>query len=235
MVDVKDTIISLRAPDYFEFESKNSAGTNARWNDWLRRYKSWMVASGYGAMEAARKVEIFYVTVGPQVENVVLGLAKGSEDYDGIIKIADDFFQQSKDTTYETLQFRKMQQEQHETLDEFVVRLKHQAKSCEFKTDTENQVRLQVIAGARSKVLRRRILEENWDLENLLKKAKQADISAEHATKIESDGVGPQIKQEVCRLEIRAKTDSARPKERQNRWPKTKEGGAASAKCFKCG
>ena len=43
------------------------------------------------------------MTEGPQVENVVLGLSKGSEDYDGILKIADDFFELTKDTTYETL------------------------------------------------------------------------------------------------------------------------------------
>ena len=53
------------------------------------------------------------MTEGPQVENVVLGLSKGNEDYDGILKIADDFFELTKETTYETLKFRKMQQKQH--------------------------------------------------------------------------------------------------------------------------
>ena len=191
-----------------------------------------MLASGYDELKKERKIEIFYVTVGPQVENVVLGLSKGNEDYDGILKIADGFFELTKDTTYETLQFRKMQQEPHETLDEFVVRLKHQAKSCGFN-DTEAQVRLQVISGARSSTLRRRILEENWDLDSLLKKARQADVSAEHAVKIESECAGASrpvlIKQEVAKLEPRAIPY------KEGRRAKAQGDKRNEARCFKCG
>jgi TPP-dependent indolepyruvate ferredoxin oxidoreductase alpha subunit len=57
-----------------------------------------------------------------------------------------------------------MKQEDGETVDQFVVKLKNQAKNCSFGDSFAEQIRDQVIDKCRSSRLRKRLLEKSGEL-----------------------------------------------------------------------
>ena len=56
--------------------------------------------------------------------------------------------------------FRQLQQNASETVSQFASRLKRYAKDCDYGTDTDNQIRDEILQKCKSDYLRRKLLEE---------------------------------------------------------------------------
>ena len=75
--------------------------------------------------------------------------------------------------TYQNHVFRSMEQNDSETVAQYVTRLRQMVKDCDYGEQTENQIRDQVVQRCKSHVLRRKLLEkgEKSTLELLLSTA----------------------------------------------------------------
>ena len=76
----------------------------------------------------------------------------------------DAYFSPKANVPYERHVFRQMKQEDGETIDQFVIKLRHQAENCDFGDQHTEQIRDQVIDKCRSSKLRRKLLEKSDDL-----------------------------------------------------------------------
>ena len=84
--------------------------------------------------------------------------------------------------------FHQMLQEESETVDQFVMCLRRQAKNCMVGEQKEEQIRDQVIDKCRSRKLRRKLLEKGQELtlDQALLIARSSEAADIQAQKIES-------------------------------------------------
>ena len=61
---------------------------------------------------------------------------------------------------FERHQFPEMHQEEHKTIDQFVVPLKRKAESCDYGDQVNNQIRDQIISTCKSQELCPKLLEK---------------------------------------------------------------------------
>jgi hypothetical protein len=58
--------------------------------------------------------------------------SKTDDEYEIALKILDEYFSPKANVPYERHVFRQMKQEDGETVDQFVVKLRNQAKNCSY-------------------------------------------------------------------------------------------------------
>ena len=88
--------------------------------------------------------------------------------------------------TYARFQFRSITQEEGESTDTFVTRLRTQASRCNFHADDySNQIRDQIVFGCFSKKIRRKALAENYALDRLIQVARAEESARANAAEME--------------------------------------------------
>ena len=101
-------------------------------------------------------------------------------------------FKLSCNTSLANYKFRKLVQKESESFDLFVIRVKKECSSCNFKcasaacTVANTMVRDQIIFGTTNDDIRRVALHEEWDLETLIKKGRSLEAATSGAQKIKS-------------------------------------------------
>ena len=80
--------------------------------------------------------------------------------------------------TYARFQFRSICQEESDSIDTFITRLRTQASRCAFHADDiDSQIRDQIVFGCLSKKIRRKALAENLALERLIQIARAEETA----------------------------------------------------------
>ena len=99
------------------------------------------------------------------------------ETYATALQKLDDYFAPKKNADFEMFQFRQAVQQEGETVNQYVARLRKLAFTCEF-SDTDKELNAAVIQHCQSKQLRRCALrEDDLTLEKLLAKARALEVS----------------------------------------------------------
>lgn len=99
----------------------------------------------------------------------------------GIIKQRfSTYFTPKTNITYERYQFNRMSQEEGETFDEFLTKIKAQSAKCEFGTLHDSLLRDKIIIGIRSDTVREQLLA---DAESTLDRVTQKCRASEQASK----------------------------------------------------
>ena len=119
------------------------------------------------------------------------GAPAGEDDdaYTAALRTLDAYFTPQVNVPYERHIFRQMKQEEHETVDQFVVRLSNQAANCEFGATKNEQIRDQIIDKCKSTELRRKLLGKGQELTlaDTQKIARSLELSQTQAKQIEGD------------------------------------------------
>lgn len=126
---------------------------------------------GRGITAAARRKALLLHWAGMEVQEFFEtltdpGVPEGEDDYvyKATLRTLDAYFTQQVNVPYERHIFRQMKQEEHETVDQFVVRLSNQAANCEFRVTKNEQIRDQIIDKCKSTELRRKLLGKRQEL-----------------------------------------------------------------------
>ena len=116
--------------------------------------------------------------------------------------------------------FCQMRQEEGETIDQFVVKLKNQADNCGFGDDVTEQIRDQVIDKCKSLSLRKRMLERGQELK--LEEVQQIARAME-AVEIQAK-----------RMELPS-SDHVNYIQKKQRYGRNKDANCKDKGCFQCG
>ncbi len=131
------------------------ASLSNRWTGWLKRFERFVVAMDI--KDTTRKRSLLLYLAGSEVEKIFETIPDNGEekDYDVAAKKLTEYFSPKKNTMYEIHLFRKAQQRQGETIDQFYTRLCQLAKTCEF-ADEKHEIKIQLIERCSSARVRRK-------------------------------------------------------------------------------
>ena len=111
----------------------------------------------------------------------------GESDYDKAHEALTAKFTKKTNLAYEIHKFREAVQGPKETIDDYHVRLRVLAETCEF-ADIDREINTQISLKCRSKRLRRRAFRETLTLSALLDAARAEEISVSQADAVENEG-----------------------------------------------
>jgi hypothetical protein len=129
-----------------------------RWKTWKRRFETFLVA--VNVTDDKQKRALLLYQAGQDTQELFDTLTDTGEDYATAIGKLDAYFAPKKNVDFETFQFRQAAQEDGETVDQFVARLRKLAVTCEF-SDTDKELKAAIIQHCQSKHLRRYALRED--------------------------------------------------------------------------
>lgn len=149
------------------------------WQKWKRELERYFDACGISSQWEKRSQmlhlagpdlqEIFDHL--PGVEEVPL-VVRDPPYYDVAVRKLDEHFEPMRRRNYERHLFRQIEQKPDERFADFVLRLRIQAKRCEFdrfdKRETEDRLIEQIVETCRSKDLRRHILAKDMTLDEIV-------------------------------------------------------------------
>ena len=203
----------------------DSTSVGPRWRRWRKSFQFYV--DGRGITAAARRKALLLHCAGMEVQEIFEtltdpGVPEGEDDdvYKAALRTLDAYFTPQVNVPYERHIFRQMKQEEHETVDQFVVRLSNQAANCEFGATKNEQIRDQIIDKCKSTELRRKLLGKGQELTlaDTQKIARSLELSQTQAKQIEGD-VG---------ASVNAIKEDNKP-ERNGR------SDQKSLKCYRCG
>ncbi|KAK5637834.1 hypothetical protein RI129_000175 [Pyrocoelia pectoralis] len=88
-----------------------------------------------------------------------------------------DYFEPKINITFERFKFHKMAQQVNEKVEEFVGRLRVQAKRCEFQHLQNEVIRDQLVIGLLNEDVRKVLLAEDPQLEAAVSKARASELA----------------------------------------------------------
>ena len=121
------------------------------------------------AESANNKVQqraLFLYLAGEDVQEIfeILADTCAAADYAKAEKALNDYFISKVNSTYQNHVFRSMEQQDGETVAQFLTRLKQVVKVCDYGDQSHNQIRDQVVQRCKSHALRRKLLEKRENL-----------------------------------------------------------------------
>ncbi|XP_053606236.1 uncharacterized protein K02A2.6-like [Plodia interpunctella] len=141
------------------------ANTGERWKVWLRNFEYYV--GGQVGLNDKQKISRLLHQAGPEVQEIYETIeeqnAEGSNEFEKCKYRLTNYFQPEVNTAYERQKFRNISMNEKENVNEFVLRLRKQAKYCEF-SNTDEVVRDQLIEKCVNKDLKRKFLKKGKDL-----------------------------------------------------------------------
>lgn len=114
------------------------------------------------------------------------------EDVKSLLKKFDEYFGVKSNITLARYNFFTRDQEQGETIGQYVVALKLLSKKCEFGSLEESLIRDRIVCGINSAVVRDRMLRmDELSLDKAIKICEADEVSADGSRCLESRGAGP--------------------------------------------
>lgn len=219
------TAINLPTFPEFELQPRDTAPT--RFEKYVKRLNNMFTAMNITRASQRKAMLLHYV--GEETCDVFETLTvpeptEGNDEYKVTVKALTDYFEPQKCVDHHVYVFRQEKQKSGESITEFYTRLQLLARKCEF-ANIDLEIKRQIIQGTNSLRLRRKAIEQNLDLENLLKSARAMETAEEQTSEIEkqqSHAVGYG----------QSKTSDDQQKESSSRQPKRE---SRNTTCGLCG
>lgn len=136
-----------------------------KWTSWLRHFK--LMLSIKQINEPTMKKSMLLYTAGPQVQEIFFALPEEestaeAEDFEMMVRVLSEHFVKKRNVTFERHIFRGLQQGPTEKIESFVLRLRQQAKKCNFVDQLEDNVKDQLIEKCLSAELKTEEMSCHW-------------------------------------------------------------------------
>ena len=213
-------------PDFPTFDVNAEPNSLAiEWNKWLQRFENLIIALGIEDDGRKRALLLFYA--GKEVHDVYNTLVATDDDYAATKTKLTAHYEPSKNETFEVYNFRSQKQQEGESIDKFVTRLREAGSRCGF-ADKDKEIKHQIVFGCLSSKVRRKALNDNPDLTALVKYARLLESTATQASAIEDGN-----KKNIHKI---AKPGKYSKRNFNNRTKETVEKTKVEAKlCYFCG
>ncbi|KAK7104470.1 hypothetical protein V1264_019182 [Littorina saxatilis] len=165
----------------------DSSKVGQEWKRWKRGFQVYLGARGETPDE--QKKALLLHTAGMEVQDVFETVPDSeNKNYTQTLEALDEKFAPQMNESYERHVFRSMSQEESETVDQFITRLRQQAKNCGFDDKLDENVRDQVIHGCKSSKLRVKLLEKKeLTLKTLADTARAHEAAQKQARQMTGD------------------------------------------------
>lgn len=135
------------------------------------------------------KVATFLSVIGPKTYSLLRSLAQpqkpGEKTYNDIVKILDKHFTPKPLVIAERFRFHKRNQEESESVVQYVAVLKKLSEYCEFDAALNDTIRDRLVCGLRSEAIQKRFLTEaNLTLQKAIEVAVSMELAAKEAQQL---------------------------------------------------
>ena len=197
-----------------------------KWRTYIQKLENLFV--GLNIESAKRKKALLLHFAGDDVFNIHQTLDNTGEEKDYELSKAalTTYFSPKINTEFEVFEFRQMRQELNETLDSYVTRLRQKSLNCEFH-NIDNEIKSQIIQGTTNNKLRRKALEENVNLPNLLLMGRTMEQAALQADRMQ--GKSQESQESVDKIRHK------QPQKGKKRPPESQYHKKTNTKCRNCG
>ena len=185
--------LSLQPVPAFNPDAEVGASLSTCWKKWLADFEMYILASGI--TNNTRKRALLLYQAGSRVREIFAQLPDtgNAAAYDTAKERLTDYFEPQKNRRYDVYVFRNTYQEQHETLDQYVTRLRTLAQPCEF-ADQNFELEEQIIIGGTSSKIRKQALRDpKYDLKQMLLDGRRDEISKFQTKQIEAKDNTPEV------------------------------------------
>lgn len=165
----------------FDPNTGDSSTVGSRWQRWKRAFELFLEARGQ--TPDGQKKALLLHTAGMNVQDIFDTVPDSDTmNYTDSLAALDRTFAPQLNESYERHMFRSMKQEERETVDQLITRLRKQAKHCGFGATLDENIRDQVVFGCISTKLRMILLEKkNLTLANLAETARAHEAAQQQA------------------------------------------------------
>ena len=176
--------MAVSLPNFPGFEVHSDGNTGPRWKKWVIRLERLLIAMNITDTELKKALMLHFA--GSEVDEIfdTLEDPEAESDYKAAVKMLTEYFAPQMNIAYEVYNVRQARQNQEESLDSYHVRLRQLAKTCDF-TDIDKEIKEHIILSCTSNTLRRRALQDECSLEQLLKVGRSLEISESQARHLE--------------------------------------------------
>lgn len=210
-------LLDVRAVDPFDVTGEQS-NISTRWTKWKKSFEYYLTATG--VTDGDQKRALLLHLIGQDSQDIFETFEDTGDTYENAVAKFDEYFLPKKNDAFERHIFRKCKQNEGESVDAYVTRLKNLAKTCNFGALQNDAIRDQVIDLCRSTKLRRRLLrEKDLTLEKLQEIARASEAAEQQSAQYEEV--------QVNRVKFRNKEET--PKRQEF---KQKRG---NIECHRCG
>ena len=147
------------------------SGAGRRWQCWFKSFSVYADSKGLliAVDKADNKIQrraLLLHSAGEAVQEIFETLADTgkAKDYEKAVKALNDYFIPKVNSTYQNHLFRSMEQQDGETVAQFVTRLRQVVKDCDYSNQAQNQIRDQVVQRCKSHELRKKLPEKSEKL-----------------------------------------------------------------------
>ena len=166
-----------------EFDCKLGSDTAQRWHNWKTRL---IFLCGLQKYDDQQKLDALFLFGGQKLFKICEGGKKKIKQFDDAVDLLSEYFKPQKNAAVEIAKFHRARQEPHETIENYVERLKNLSQNCDFGDLTNMLIKNHVINTCTSKEFRRVLLRDNkLELEDVVDLGRSYDVADEQAMFIE--------------------------------------------------
>lgn len=180
----------LAPPSQFQFDENSVDVASGKlcdsWERWKKGFTIYFNACELSKKTPAIQLNIFLHIVGEQCREI---LEQSNETtLDGACKKLDEHFQTKKNLTVERHKFFTREQQQNESIDQYVFDLRKLSKSCEFGHLNDDLIKDRLVCGVTSPAIRERLLREgDLTLNKALEICRAAVVSRMYSDNIKKE------------------------------------------------
>ena len=181
---------------------------STRWKKWTQSFEYFIDDTGVNNDQG--KKAILLRSASPQLQEIFTTLTVASESFMGTLNSLNLYFNSKKNVHYERYKFLQLKQEDGETTDNFVTRLKVHAKSCDYnKYNKDEAVIDKLILSYTDPTIRKTLLKEaatkKLTIENALFIGRTIQITTKNAQEIENEN-RHNLEEDINKIQITNKS-----------------------------
>jgi len=135
----------------------------ANWRVFKEAFNDFATTTELNKKDAAIQAATLKTLMGKECRQILSRLDLNDTDKkkpDKIIEKLEEYFVPARNVLYERYLFHSAQQQQNETVDQYIIRLRHLASNCKFGTLHDGMLRDRLVLGCRDKGARARLFRE---------------------------------------------------------------------------
>ena len=186
-----DDMATYQIPTPEQMNCSGDLPTN--WKMFREAYEDYLVATGLDKKDKKIQVATLKTLMGTECKKILkrLQLTEADmEDPQTSLDALQDHFVPVRNILYERYIFHNTEQQAHETIDQYLIKLRRQAEPCQFGNLEDEMGRDRLVLGCKDGAARTRLFrEKSCDLKKAVESLRISEATSEQLKEIEGNGM----------------------------------------------
>ena len=165
---------------------------STNWKTFREAYHDYLIATGLDQKDKKIQIATLKSLMGTEYKKILKRLQLSAEDMKDpkiILDKLQDHFVPERNILYERYIFHNTEQQAHETIDQFVIKLRQLAEPCKFGALEDEMVRDRLVLGCKDSAARTRLFrEKDCNLKKSIESLRISEATSEQLKKIQKEG-----------------------------------------------